>query len=189
MTHRARALVSAALFVALGLVGAFLVSALADALDDGRGDAPPQGLQVPAAPVVDPAETRVEVLNGAGTTGLARDATHALRADGFDVVFFGNADRFDHERTVVIDRMGHPHLARAVAASLGVDSVTTVLDSTLMLEVTVLLGADWPPAALSEGALSDPIRELQRQDVRLRDLLRRDGSTEADSSTDVDREG
>lgn len=176
MTRRTRTLVSATLFVALGLVGAFIVSALAGALDDGPGDSEPQGLQVPPEPVVVPAEVRVEVLNGAGVAGLARDATRALRADGFDVVFFGNAGRFDYARTVVIDRLDRLERARAVAASLGVDSVTTATDSTLMLEVTVVLGADWPPAVTPDDALSDHIRGLRRQDIRLRDLIRADSS-------------
>lgn len=173
MDRRARVAVSAALFVALGLVGAFIVSAVADALDDDAPSGTPQGLQVPAPPPLNPADVRVEVLNGAGTTGLARDATHALRADGFDVVFFGNAARFDHARSVVIDRVGNPDPARAVAASLGVDSVTTAMDSSLMLEVTVVLGADWPPAAAQDPALSDRVRGLQLEDFRLRDLVRR----------------
>lgn len=144
MDRRARVVVSATLFVALGLVGAFIVSAVADALDDGSPDGAPQALQVAAPAPLNPADVRIEVLNGAGKMGLARKATHVLRSDGFDVVFFGNAARFDHARSVAIDRMGQPELARAVAASLGVDSVTTAVDSTLMLEVTVVLGADWP---------------------------------------------
>lgn len=187
MTRRIRALVSATLFVALGLVGAFIVSTLAGARDDGPGDSAPQGLQVPSEPVVVPAEVRVEVLNGAGIAGLARDATHVLRADGFDVVFFGNAARFDHTRTVVIDRMGQLERARAVATSLGVDSVTAATDSTLMLEVTVVLGTDWPPPVTPDDVLSDHIRGLQRQDFRLRDLIRADGSIS--SRTGGDPEG
>lgn len=178
MDRRTRTAVSATLFVALGLVGAFIVSAVADALDgDGEPSGSPQGLQVPAAPPLNPADVRVEVLNGAGRAGLARSATHALRADGFDVVFFGNARRFDHERSVVIDRTGHPEMARAIAASLRVDSITVAVDSSLMLEVTVVLGADWPPPARPDGGLPDRVQGLQLQDFRFRDLLGRDSQT------------
>lgn len=181
MDRRARVAVSAALFLALGLVGAFIVSAVADAFDDDGPSATPQGLQVPAPAPLNPADVRVEVLNGAGKAGLARDATHALRSDGFDVVYFGNADRFDHARSVVIDRMGQPDLARAVAASLGVDSLTTAVDSSLMLEVTVVLGANWPPPDPPDDALSERIQALQLHDLRLRDLL--DGDSQSVETT------
>lgn len=192
MERPPRVAVSAALFVALGLVGAFIVSAVADALDDGGPSGEPQGLEVPAPPPLNPADVRVEVLNGAGKAGLARDATHALRSDGFDVVFFGNAGHFDHARSVVIDRMGQPDLARAVAASLRVDSITTAVDSSLMLEVTVVLGADWPPPqAPPDGALTDRLQGLHLHDLRLRDLLGRDSqpaesAESAESTNDAD---
>lgn len=161
MTRGSRALVSLALFVALGLVAAFIVSAIADRRD---AEPPPDaGLQAMTPDSGDRASVRVEVLNGAGTAGLARDATHALRAHGFDVVYFGNAGRFDHPRSFVIDRTGDPERARDVAAMLGIDSVTTVIDSSLMLEATVILGDDWPPE-------SAPSPERTWQD-RLRDLV------------------
>lgn len=161
MMARSRALVSAALFLALGLVGAFLVSALAD-----HGDEAPEetGFQTLEWGIEDPASVRVEVLNGAGVGGLARDATHHLRGDGFDVVFFGNAGRFDHARSVAIDRIGALDRARAVAAALGIDSVTTAIDSSLMLEVTVVLGRDWPPEPTPERDWTDRIRELIPRD-------------------------
>ena len=150
-------LVSWALFVTLGLVGAFVVSAVAGARDDD-----PVGTGVRAADpyTARPGQVRVEVLNGAGTTGLARDATYRLRGDGFDVVFFGNADHFQHDRSVIIDRVGTPERARAVAAALGVDSVVTDVDSSLMLEVTVILGDDWPPAPPPDRGWLDRIQEL-----------------------------
>lgn len=207
MTRRDRTLVSLTLFVALGLVGAFVVSAIAG-LDEEVGVAEAGGGQDaaigaagaggvaggtrgtadrPLAPGIDnPATVRIEVLNGAGTAGLARDATHHLRGYGFDVVFFGNAGRFDHGRTVVLDRVGDPVRARAVAAALGVDSVRTVIDSSLMLEVTVVLGDDWPPAPAVEEGWRD----------RLRGLLRRDSTDAPDGagagdgpSADGDRRG
>lgn len=161
MARRPRAFVSAALFVALGLAGAFVVSALAD-----REAEAPEDSAIPTLEwgIEDPASVRVEVLNGAGVGGLARDATHRLRADGFDVVFFGNAGRFDHTRSVAIDRTGVADRARAVAAALGIDSVTTAIDSSLMLEVTVVLGRDWPPEPTPEPDWTDRIRELIPRD-------------------------
>ena len=145
--------VAVALFLTLGLVAAFAVSLFAR-LSGGDG-----ALPTPAARAVgDPAEVRVEVLNGAGTSGLARDATHRLRGLGFDVVYFGNATNFDRGRSVVLDRTGSVDPARAVAASLGIDSVATARDTTLLLDVTVVLGEDWPPAPRERKGLSERLR-------------------------------
>ena len=94
-----------------------------------------------------PADTlgrvRVEVRNGGGRSGMARTATSSLRDLGFDVVYFGNADHFDRDSTVVIDRVGRIEKARAVADALGVRQVVSEPDSNLYLDVTVLLGAEW----------------------------------------------
>ncbi len=148
--------ISAALFVVAGLVAAFVASAVAGFWDDE-----PAGTGLRAlGPGPNPEEVRVEVLNGAGISGLARDATYRLRGDGFDVVFFGNADHFRHARSVVVDRVGRPARARAVAAALGIDSVATAVDSSRMLEVTVVLGGDWPPAPAGERGWLDRLRGL-----------------------------
>ena len=156
-----RRTVSTVLFVVLGLVGAFIVSAVA-----GYWDPEPHGTGLRVfGPAPDNAqEIRVEVLNGAGTAGLARDATHRLRAAGFDVVFFGNADHFDHAESVVVDRLGEIRRARGVAAALGIDSVVTAIDSTLMLEVTVVLGDDWPPPRPEKTTLMQRLRDAMRSD-------------------------
>lgn len=172
-----RRLVSAALFVVLGLVAAFVASAVAGFWDDEPAETGFRAL----GPAVDhPENVRVEVLNGAGTSGLARDATYRLRDDGFDVVFFGNADHFGYERSVVVDRVGRPDRARAVAAALGIDSVATVLDSALMLEVSVVLGDDWPPAIPADRSWLDRLRDLVRWDT---------GATVDSPAGDPDREG
>lgn len=142
------------LLATLGLVAAFVVSALAGLWDDGSAG---HGLPSPGRQA-DLAQVRVEVLNGAGTGGLAREATERLRAVGFDVVYFGNAARFDHPRSVVLDRVGRPAEARAVAAALGIDSVATAIDASLMLEATVLLGDDWPPAPVEKKGWLDRLR-------------------------------
>ena len=86
---------------------------------------------------------QVEVLNAAGKPGLARAATRRLRAEGFDVVFFGNATRFGRDSSVVLDRSRTSESARRVARALGIERVRSEPDSTLYLDVTVFLGADW----------------------------------------------
>lgn len=148
--------INAALFLTLGLVAAFAVSLVARLVDEGG---PGGGAPTALAPGT-PAHVRVEVLNGAGQPGLARSATRRLRSGGFDVVYFGNATSFDLGRSVVLDRTGDLDRARAVAAALGIDSVAPAPDPTLLLDVTVLLGDDWPPAAVDRRGLADRLRAL-----------------------------
>ena len=95
-----------------------------------------------AAPGV---RVRVEVLNSGGTPRLARTATDVLRHVGFDVVYFGNADRFDRDSSVVLDRTGQLESARAVADALGVRTVLSRPDSNLFVDVSVWLGKEWGP--------------------------------------------
>ena len=136
------------------LVGALVGSALSQ----WRGSpiVPlPQGIRPPASDRV-----RVEVLNGGGYAGAAREATESLRELGFDVVFFGNAGTFDRDSSVVLDRTGSLEHARSVADALGIRNVRSEPDSNLYLDVSVVLGRDWQPApgleAEAEAARSRP---------------------------------
>jgi hypothetical protein len=89
------------------------------------------------------ARIRVEVLNAGGVRGMAAEARDGLRDEGFDVVHYGNASSFGREASVVLHRSGELGAAQAVAAALGIGEVRSEPDSTLMVEVTVLLGSTW----------------------------------------------
>ena len=104
------------------------------------GDTSPVG-EVVRSPGMD--RVTVEVRNAGGVAGMARTATDHLRRAGFDVVALGNAARFDQERSIVIDRVGEPQTATAVARTLGIDSVKSEPDPNLFVDVTVRLGSDW----------------------------------------------
>lgn len=107
---------------------------------------------------------RVEVLNAAGRAGLAREATRRLRARGFDVVYFGNAEEFGRDSSVVLDRVGDLRTARSVAGALGIRSVASEPDSSRLLDVTVILGLDWPPSERSTApGLGERVRSLLRR--------------------------
>ena len=86
---------------------------------------------------------KVEVLNGVGETGLARDFADRLRERGLDVVATANADHFEHGVTHVLDRSGRLGAAPRVAAAAGTDSVAVALDPDLFLDVSVVVGSDW----------------------------------------------
>jgi hypothetical protein len=90
---------------------------------------------------------RVEVLNAGGRTNLAKSATDELRELGFDVVYFGNADSFDRDTSVVLDRVGSLEGARAVADALGIRNLESQPDSNLFVDVSVVLGGEWEPPA------------------------------------------
>lgn len=132
---------------ALALAGAavlvFLASAATGLRFSRASDAPSSTVDT-AATLAAPTGARVEVLNGAGRPGLARDATERLRAAGFDVVYFGNA-RESQGLSLVLDRGGRGDAARRAAAALGIRDVRTRPNATLYVDVTVILGKDWPP--------------------------------------------
>jgi hypothetical protein len=137
----------------LAVVAVVLV--LAGSLLLGRfGDAPPpEEPHAAGARAPDGTRVTVEVLNAAGLPGLARGATRQLREAGFDVVYFGNAHEFGQDSTLVLDRSGKPEAARRVAENLGVERVIDRPDSTLLLDVTVVIGRDWSGAR--EAAAAD----------------------------------
>src|SRR5262245_39006980 len=128
------------LLFAFALVGAFIVS-FALGLRDERPATLQANAAAPSVPGIDSGK-RVEVLNGSGRSGLARQATERLRAAGFDVVFLGNAPRGE-KTSIVLDRVGKHELAEQVADALGLEKVETRRDSTRLVEVTVILGNDW----------------------------------------------
>ncbi|HWV55983.1 MAG TPA: LytR C-terminal domain-containing protein [Longimicrobiales bacterium] len=163
MSPRVRALSFALVGFAILALGAAAIEALAIF----GGALPEEALPEPSESAVVAVENvprtriRVQVLNGAGRAGLARLATDHLRAAGFDVVYFGNASSFGRDTTVVIDRVGDESVARAVAAAMGVPvQLRSEPDPTLHLEVTVIVGEDWPPDAATRAADELPVARL-----------------------------
>lgn len=132
-----------------GLLVALLVGALfLGSFFAGLGGADPQIVVADPEPQTAPepppeARVRVEVLNGAGRSGLARSVTGLLREAGFDVVYFGNAPGM-RDSSVVLARIDDEAPARRIADRLSIGAVRMELDSTLQLEATVILGKDWP---------------------------------------------
>jgi hypothetical protein len=88
-------------------------------------------------------DTRVLVLNGCGTEGVAEEVSSCLRDSGFDIVATGNADAFDYERTIVIDRCGSREKAERVGQVLQCQRVMLQRVKAPLSDVTVVVGADW----------------------------------------------
>jgi len=110
----------------------------------GCGGDSPGGRPVPGDK--GPAIT-VEVLNASGRLGDARVGTRLLRRAGIDVVYFGNAGENGLDSTRIIVRRGSEKVGERVRAALGQGRVEIQLDSSKLLDVSVLLGADFSPAS------------------------------------------
>ncbi len=87
----------------------------------------------------------VEVLNANGRAGDARIGTRLLRRAGMDVVYFGNASESGLDSTRIIVRRGAEKVGQRVRAALGQGRVEVQLDSSKLLDVSVLLGLDFHP--------------------------------------------
>ena len=103
----------------------------------------------PEAPALGNRERIVaEVLNAAGESpprrGLARIGARFLRERGVDVVSYGTADT-TVDSTLVLVRRGGLDRGKTVAKVLGGTLVVSRPDTTLRVDVTVLLGRRWSP--------------------------------------------
>jgi hypothetical protein len=137
MTSWVRGIVLAMVFL---LVGAFLTSLwLEIRRETPLAAGPPPGRW-------EGRRIRVEVLNGAGVAGVARQATARLRELDFDVVYYGNAGSFNQDSSVSIARLDSVEPARRAADALGLHHVTHRPDRNLYLDVTVIIGNDWVEA-------------------------------------------
>ncbi len=88
-------------------------------------------------------EIKLEILNGSMNPGQAQSLRNYFIQYGFNVVHYGNAMRNDYERTLVIDRIGRPSLAKRIADIINCKEVYTRIDKTLLVDVTIILGNDF----------------------------------------------
>jgi hypothetical protein len=102
----------------------------------------PEPLNIPGD--VGPRVT-VEVINTIPVDGLARDVTARLRRVGLDVVSFGSGGEA-LSVTQILVRRGDSTAGLRVRRALGVGKVRIVPDAALLLDVSVLVGADLPGA-------------------------------------------
>jgi len=92
---------------------------------------------------------RIEIENGSLVTNLAADTADALRAEGFNVVRYDNADRFDYAETVIIDRTGKEFTLKALVERLKAnpDLVQHAPDPESDVDIVVVLGRDYAQRA------------------------------------------
>ncbi|MFH1689672.1 MAG: LytR C-terminal domain-containing protein [Candidatus Eisenbacteria bacterium] len=87
-------------------------------------------------------ESAVLVLNGCGVKGIGLKTARYLRERGLDVVDFRNADSFDYEETIVVDRAGDMGAAVQVARLLRVPNVIQQVPETPLVDIIIIVGAD-----------------------------------------------
>ena len=92
-------------------------------------------------------EASVLVLNGCGENGIGLRTARYLRGRGLDVVDFRNADSFDYEETIIVDRAGDMGAAVDVARMLRIPNVIQQVPETPLVDIIIIVGADhsWFP--------------------------------------------
>ncbi len=103
--------------------------------------------EIPEEPVVQPVKqkSQIEVLNGCGVSGIAKNTMIYLRKVDFDVVYMGNYKNFDVTNSMVIDRIGKKEIALKIAGLLGIppNQVKTEIDQSIQVDASIILGKDY----------------------------------------------
>ncbi|MEC9447676.1 MAG: LytR C-terminal domain-containing protein [Candidatus Neomarinimicrobiota bacterium] len=94
-------------------------------------------------------DIQVEILNGCGTPGIAAKFSELLRDKRVDVVRSENADHFEYEKTILIQRNENINGMKHVAQVLGFnienpEKVITSIDPNLDVDLTLIIGKDYP---------------------------------------------
>lgn len=105
-----------------------------------------------------PEVVRLQIKNGCGIKNVAEDIAQAFMQSStgvfFDIIDKGNAQAFNYEKTLVVDRKGDPvnggaysEAAQYVADLLQVNPeqllIEKLSDNLLDIEVTVIIGSDY----------------------------------------------
>jgi anionic cell wall polymer biosynthesis LytR-Cps2A-Psr (LCP) family protein len=96
----------------------------------------------------------VEVLNGTAVNGLAGRTAEMLRSFGYDVISIGNADRNNHDSTVIVNHSGDDEMVRTFAElirctnirreTISIDDHGNIIQNTeIKADITLLLGRNF----------------------------------------------
>ncbi len=88
---------------------------------------------------------RLEILNGTDINRLAQSTAHLYRKYGYQIEFYGNAEKHDYNTTVVIDRKGNKEIAQRVADFIKCKNVISNIEQESLhpVDVTIILGKDF----------------------------------------------
>ncbi len=87
---------------------------------------------------------KIEVQNGTMTKGLAETTANYLRKQGYQIVGFSNADRYDYAQTVIISYADKPQTLASLIELLGVAPENVRHEKVdVGADIRVILGADY----------------------------------------------
>lgn len=87
---------------------------------------------------------RVEVLNGSGIQSAGRKTAELLRAMHNDVICVSDAPTDTISETIIVERTRKNKMhARRIASLLKCGNIFCVIDSSLYVDVTVVVGKDY----------------------------------------------
>lgn len=137
-----KTLTTVALTALTGSILIFLFSTLAPWLFNDESEQP--GIQ----------NVTIEVLNGCGQDGAAKELTSILRKRGYQVMDFRNADRFDYENTRIVVRRGNLEEGKKVAVTIGCEEVVYKPSNEARADMSIILGEDWREMKVVSGKKS-----------------------------------
>jgi hypothetical protein len=93
-------------------------------------------------------DVEIEILNGCGEPGLAAKFSQLLRTERVDVVRSENADHFEYDKTILIQRNENVEGMKYVAAVLDFDinnteKVMMSVDPNVDVDLTLIIGKDY----------------------------------------------
>jgi polyisoprenyl-teichoic acid--peptidoglycan teichoic acid transferase len=99
---------------------------------------------------VDASGTRmaVQILNGNARPGIGQDVADALADGRYRIVLTGNADRFTYRETRILIYSDDPTdlaAAQDISERLGVGVIERSGTPQSVVDVTIIVGADFPP--------------------------------------------
>jgi polyisoprenyl-teichoic acid--peptidoglycan teichoic acid transferase len=87
---------------------------------------------------------RLDVLNGTVAEGLAERTATYLSKQGYQVVTYSNADRYDYRQTIIIDYASKPYTVNSLQELLGVSNENVRHEEVQQdIDVRVILGDDY----------------------------------------------
>ena len=98
-----------------------------------------------AVETLDSEGARIVVQNGTLTSGLAEQVAGILGEQGFNVVAYENAERFDHATSLVVVHGDQSYTAQALAGQCGVsdDGIRQAEDPREDCDIVLILGRDY----------------------------------------------
>jgi len=102
-----------------------------------------KGSTTPTA-TVKPADVKLTIRNGAGVSGLGKQASTFFTGKGFPIGETGNMNQYVYGRTLIVYQKGHEAQANFVRETLGFGDVLPSAGMyTFTTNVMVVIGKDW----------------------------------------------